>query len=253
MVLTVSLQTQAVLLDGLAFPEAPRWRDGELWSSDMAAQQVTRVDLDGTVNTVVEVPGQPSGLGWLPDGRLLVVSMTDRKLLRLDPDDLTVVADLSQWAPFHCNDMVVDAEGRAHVGNFGFDPASDAERPTVLLLVTPEGEVWVASSKCHEVLRVRKGGEVTHRVATENQAVACALGGPDGRTLFVLNGQITPDRETSCVLGAGRIETPRVDVAGAGCAPSSTDYPPLGANSHMSPSVSPASPPKRKVLSPNGS
>jgi sugar lactone lactonase YvrE len=283
--LTIVLKTEGVLLDGLAFPEAPRWRDGELWFSDMTAQKVMRVSLDGKVSIVVEVPGQPSGLGWLPDGRLLVVSMTDRRLLRLDPAGLTVVADLSAWAPFHCNDMVVDEKGRAYVGNFGFDlPAKAEAKPTVLILVTPEGKtsvvaedlsfpngsvitadgrtlivaesfgarltafavaqdgslsnrrvwarleaagpdgicldaegaVWVASPIGREVLRVREGGEVTHRIATENQAVACMLGGPDRRTLFVLSCQIIPEREKSCALKSGRIETVRVDVAGVG-------------------------------------
>jgi len=139
--MTIALKTEKVLLDGLAFPEAPRWRDGELWFSDMTAQKVMRIGLDGKVKTVVEVSGQPSGLGWLPDGRLLVVSMTDRRLLRLDPGGLAVVADLSALAPFHCNDMVVDKDGRAYIGNFGFDlPAKAEAKPTVLILVTPEGK-----------------------------------------------------------------------------------------------------------------
>jgi sugar lactone lactonase YvrE len=73
------------LIDGLRFPEGPRWHDGRLWFSDMHSQQVLAVDLDGKVETIVEVPQDPSGLGWLPDGRLLVVSMRDRKLMRLDP------------------------------------------------------------------------------------------------------------------------------------------------------------------------
>jgi sugar lactone lactonase YvrE len=118
--LSIALRSERVVLDGLAFPEAPRWRDGELWFSDMTARKVMRIGADGVLRTVVDVPGQPSGLGWLPDGRLLVVSMTDRRLMRLDPEGLAVHADLSPWAPFHCNDMVVDAKGRAYVGYFGF-------------------------------------------------------------------------------------------------------------------------------------
>src|SRR4029077_14342454 len=138
--MTIALKTENVLLDGLAFPEAPRWRAGELWFSDMTPQKVMRVGLDGRVTTVLEVPGQPSVLGWLPDGRLLVVSMTDRKLLRLDPGGLTVAADLSALASFHCNDMVVDDRGRAYVGNFGFDLHAEAPfRPAELVLVPPDG------------------------------------------------------------------------------------------------------------------
>ena len=79
------------------------------------------VDLEGRVENVVEVPQIPSGLGWLPDGRMLIVSMRDRKVMRLDADGLVEHADLSGIATFDCNDMVVDASGRAYVGNFGFD------------------------------------------------------------------------------------------------------------------------------------
>ena len=111
----------SVLLEDLTFPEGPRWHDGRLWFSDFYAHEVVAVDLTGKRETIVKVPGQPSGLGWTPDGRLLVVSMTDRRLLRLDPDGLQEVADLSDLAAFHCNDMVVDGEGGAYVGNFGFN------------------------------------------------------------------------------------------------------------------------------------
>ena len=98
-----------MLLDGLRFPEGPRWHEGRLWFSDMHDQKVLAVDLDGQAETVARVEADPSGLGWLPDGRLLVVSMKDRRLLRLDPSGLTEAADLSEIAGFHCNDMVVDA------------------------------------------------------------------------------------------------------------------------------------------------
>jgi len=110
-----------VLVDGLCFPEGPRWHQGSFWFSDMHAKRVLRCGLDGRTETVVEVPNNPSGLGWLPDGRLLVVSMNDRKLMRLEPGGLAVHAELGHIATFHCNDMVVDALGRAYVGNFGFD------------------------------------------------------------------------------------------------------------------------------------
>ncbi|MEN8182984.1 MAG: SMP-30/gluconolactonase/LRE family protein, partial [Myxococcota bacterium] len=74
-----------VLIDGLRFPEGPRWHQGRFWFSDMHSQKVIAVDLDGNAETVATVPGDPSGLGWLPGGRLLIVSMKDRRLLRLDP------------------------------------------------------------------------------------------------------------------------------------------------------------------------
>lgn len=156
-----------VLLDGLAFPEGPRWHDGRLYVSDMHDQRVLAVDSDGRAETVVRVPNDPSGLGWLPDGRLLVVSMRDRRLLRLDPDGLAEVADLSSLARFHCNDMLVDARGRAYVGNFGFD--LHVEKPdfckTEMVLVEPDGRARVVADD----LSFPNGTVLT----------------PDGRTLVV--------------------------------------------------------------------
>lgn len=155
-----------VLLDGLTFPEGPRWHDGKLWFSDMHAGAVLSVDASGKSEVVVEVPNAPSGLGWLPDGRLLVVSMTDRRLLRLDPDGLTEAADLSELASYHCNDMVVDDQGRAYVGNFGFD-LHDHGAPTSaeIVLVTPDGR--------------------TRLVADEMQFPNGSVITPDGATLIV--------------------------------------------------------------------
>ena len=155
-----------LLLDGLCFPEGPRWHDEKLWFSDMHAKRVIRVGLDGHAETVVLVDKQPSGLGWLPNGRLLVVSMADRKLLRLDPDGLHEVADLSKLADFHCNDMVVDSQGRSYIGNFGYDLFSgEKPRPTALALVHPNGKVHVAARD----LLFPNGCVIT----------------PDGRTLVV--------------------------------------------------------------------
>jgi sugar lactone lactonase YvrE len=273
------------LLDRLAFPESPRWHDGALWFSDFYTQRVQRVDMKGRCETVVSVPGQPSGLGWLPDGKLLVVSMIDRRLLRLDDRGLTEVADLSALAPFHCNDMVVDAQGRAYIGNFGFDlPARETPRATGLILVQPDGQarvvaqdlhfpngavitpdgrtliigesygarltafdiaddgslsgrrvwaaldkavpdgicldaegaIWVASPISREVIRVHEGGAVTHRIRTPGQAVACMLGGPDRRTLFVLTGNVMVTAEQSRENLSGMIYTMSVAVPGAG-------------------------------------
>ena len=129
-----------ILLEGLCFPEGPRWRDGALWFSDMHDQRVKRMTADGAVADVCTVPHWPSGLGWLPDGTLLVVSMTDRRVLRWDGERLALHADLSDLASFHCNDMVVDAHGRAYVGNFGFDLHNGAaQRNAELILVEPDG------------------------------------------------------------------------------------------------------------------
>ena len=136
-----------VLLDGLAFPEGPRWHDGRLWFSDMHSHVVQALDVSsGAVETVVEVPACPSGLGWLPDGTLLVVSMEDRRLLRFDGSVLEEHADLSPWATFHCNDMVVSADGRAYVGNFGWDlHGGGAPTPAVMVRVDPDGTATPAA------------------------------------------------------------------------------------------------------------
>lgn len=136
-----------LVLDGLAFPEGPRWRDGRLWFSDMHDRTVRTVTPDGKTEEIVHVEGRPSGLGWLPDGRMLVVSMRDRQLLRQEADGRLVVhADLSSLARHHCNDLVVDAHGHAFVGNFGFDlDAGDDPIETELLRVDPDGSAHVAS------------------------------------------------------------------------------------------------------------
>ena len=138
---TTPLATE-VLVEGLAFPEAPRWRGGWLWFTDQHARTVSRVNPDGRHEVIATTDDLPGGLGWLPDGTLLVVHMTERRIMRLGEDGLTPYADLSTFASFHCNDMVVDERGRIYAGNFGFDlhggaDVSDAE----LLLVDTDGTV----------------------------------------------------------------------------------------------------------------
>ncbi|ONH29737.1 gluconolactonase [Pseudofrankia asymbiotica] len=138
----------SVLLEGRSFLEGPRWRAGRLWVSDLYLGEVLAVDpVSGSAEVVAEVPGQPSGLGWLPDGRMLVVSMLDRHLLRQEPTgDLAVHADLAAFCGGHLNDLVVDEHGRAYAGNFGFDlMAGETPRPTVLMRVDPDGATSVAA------------------------------------------------------------------------------------------------------------
>jgi sugar lactone lactonase YvrE len=136
-----------LLVDGLMFGEGPRWRDDCLWLSDMHAQQVLKVNQAGEVDVIVELANdQPSGLGWLPNGDLLLVSMTERTLLRYDGIELAIHADMSQLASGYCNDMVVDQFGRAYVGNFGFDLHNRAPHaPAELICVDPNGEARVVA------------------------------------------------------------------------------------------------------------
>jgi sugar lactone lactonase YvrE len=133
------------LLTGLLFPEGPRWHDNKLWFSDMNAGKVMTVDMEGNAKTIVEVKGSPSGLGWLPDGKLLIVSMHDRRLLRLDPEGLREVVDLSHMASCHCNDMVVDKKGRAYIGNFGFELNGQEFKPAEIIMVTPKGHASIVA------------------------------------------------------------------------------------------------------------
>jgi sugar lactone lactonase YvrE len=112
------------LVEGRYFCEGPRWHDGRFWFSDFYAHEICSVGLDGEVRVELALDGdeRPSGLGWLPDGRLLFVAMLARRVMRREHDGTVVEhADLGGIATFHCNDMLVDDQGRAYVGNFGFD------------------------------------------------------------------------------------------------------------------------------------
>lgn len=138
--------TTRILCDGLCFGEGPRWHAGELWLSDMHAHEVLRVSADGRKTQVVTVDNRPSGLGWLPGGDLLIVSMLDQRLLRYDGSKLTLHADLSGLADHNCNDMVVDAQGRAYVGNFGFE-LGESPRATKLICVEPDGAARIVADE----------------------------------------------------------------------------------------------------------
>lgn len=137
------------VVDGMSFTECPRWHEGRLWFVDFYTHRVHSAAEDGSdLRTEAEVPEQPSGLGWLPDGRLLVVSQLDRRILRREPDGTLVThADLSDVAAAQLNDMVVDTHGRGWVGNFGFDLMGGAPvAPTSVHRVDPDGSVHLAAS-----------------------------------------------------------------------------------------------------------
>ena len=155
------------IAEGYSFTEGPRWHEGRLYFSDFYTHRVLAVDGEGRVEVIATVPGQPSGLGWLPDGRMLVVSMLDRKLLRQEGDGRLVEhADLSKIATYHCNDMVVDTQGRAYVGNFGSDIESGNKLVKAkLAFVDTDGSVSVAA----EDLAFPNGAVIT----------------PNGKTLII--------------------------------------------------------------------
>ena len=193
----------SVLTEGHTFLEGLRWHDGRLWLSDFYTHRVMAVSLDGAVEQIAEVPQQPSGMGWLPDGRLLIVSMRDRKLLRREPDgSLVVHADLSGVASGHVNDMVVDQHGRAYVGNFGFDLMAGAPMRTASLArVDPDGSVTVVA----DGLFFPNGSVIT----------------PDGKSLVV--GETLGNRISAFDLHADGSLGPRRDWALFGSQPAGSD------------------------------
>ncbi|HEY7106839.1 MAG TPA: SMP-30/gluconolactonase/LRE family protein [Acidimicrobiia bacterium] len=273
------------LVDGLDFGEGPRWHDGRLWYSDFYQRRVSAVGPDGEREIVLELDDQPSGLGWLPDGRLLVVAMLQKKVLRVEADGAIVEhADLSSVVHARCNDMVVGTDGTAYVGNFGFEySVGEPARTTVLVRVRPdgvvdvaaddlsfpngavitpdgrtlvvgetmgsrytafdvaadgslanrrvwaelpgigpdgctldaEGAIWLANCFGTDVVRVREGGEILDRVDVGQMCYACALGGDDGRTLFVVSANSSNEDEVAGK-ATGVIRTLRVDVPHAG-------------------------------------
>lgn len=155
------------LLEGGAFFEGPRWHEGRWWVSDFYRHVVLTVDTDGRTEEIMTVEGQPSGLGWMPDGSLLVVSMRDHRILRRSADGVVSVhADASEHCSGHLNDMVVDRHGRAYAGHFGFDLMAWADpAPASLLRIDPDGTVSVAAAD----MLFPNGSVIT----------------PDGRTLIV--------------------------------------------------------------------
>jgi sugar lactone lactonase YvrE len=196
---TIEAAALTPFVSGLAFPEGPRWRDGALWCSDIADGKVLRISEQAQVSVVAEGLRRPSGLGWLPDGRLLLVAGEQRQLWRREGEAWALHADLSSLAPASCNDMVVDAQGRAYVGNWGFDyEAGGKPATTVLLSVDPDGQARV----------------VADDLAFPNGTVITA----DGRTLIV--AETFASRLSAFDIGDdGSLSARRVWAATAGASP----------------------------------
>ncbi|MEM1103911.1 MAG: SMP-30/gluconolactonase/LRE family protein [Pseudomonadota bacterium] len=275
-----------ILAEGFTFLEAPRWRDGLLWMSDMFGEAIYKVTPTGSASRVASMLGRPSGLCFAPSGALIAVSMRDRKLYTVNEDgEQSVYADLSELSASDLNDCVIDQIGNIYVGNFGYDlAAGEPPQPTNLFrvapngdidsvaerldfpngcVITPDGEtlicaetnghrltaftrnkdgalserrvwadlrshrpdgicldaagaIWVASLETGEFLRVTEGGQQVKTIKSRSRhAIACALGGQDGRTLFAL----TYDGKLADVMSGAkraRIEICDVDTPAAG-------------------------------------
>lgn len=266
---------------GFRFGEGPRWFEGMLWFSDVLGEAVHTVDLTGAMTTL-PLPGRaPSGLGFRPDGTLLIVSTRDRQVLRYDGDDVTLVADLSGLVPADLGDMVIDERGRAYVGSQAraggvlvrIDPddtatvvadrldlpngmaitpdgatlvvaestgrrltaftidddgalsdrrvfADGLDGPPDGLTVDAEGGLWVAMTVAQRFDRIVDAGggrhEVTDRIDVAGRtAIACTLGGPEGRTLFLLSC-VDARPERLAASRDSRVDALLVDVPAAG-------------------------------------
>jgi sugar lactone lactonase YvrE len=278
------LTTQPFARD-FVFLEGPRWHDGKLWVSDMFGLTVYTLTPDGQRQEFAKFPNRPSGINFLPDGSVVIVSMADRKLMKVKDGQLSQYADLSGLLKYDINDCVCAPNGNIYVGTFGYDVfAHEAAKPATLTLVKPdgtlktvadqvhfpngavignngkllvvaetfvgkltafdiqadgsltnrrtfadlapytpdgicldkEGAIWVAAFEQGEFLRVREGGEITHKIVTGGRrAVACNLGGADGKTLYCL---IYDGNLDDIPKGARNalIETAKVEVAAAG-------------------------------------
>ncbi|WP_025137390.1 SMP-30/gluconolactonase/LRE family protein [Achromobacter sp. DH1f] len=205
----------SVLASGYTYLEGLRWHDGRLWASDFYTGQVIAVDLQGRVEVICRVLQQPSGLGWLPDGRLLISSMKDRKLLRREADGtLSQHADLSALTGGPINDLVVDDQGRAYVGNFGFDlMAGEPFATTTLVRVDTDGVAQVVA----DGLWFPNGSFIT----------------PDGKTLIV--NETFGNRISEFDILAHGALGPRRDWAHFGALPDSNDLSVLIAASAIGP------------------
>ncbi len=265
------------LANGFCFGEGPRWFEGLLWFSDMLGEAVHTVDLQGDLTTLPLAGHAPSGLGFRPDGSLLIASTENRTLLSYDGETVDTVADLSDIVPANIGDMVVDEHGRAYIGSQAFeggviarvDPdnavtvvADDLDFPNGMV-ITPdgstlivaesvgrrltaftvggdgslsdrrifadgldgppdgialdaEGGVWAAMTLAHQFERIIEGGTVTDRIDIgDRTAIACTLGGPERRMLFLLSStDAYPKRLVGTKLS--RLDATTVDIPGAG-------------------------------------
>jgi sugar lactone lactonase YvrE len=180
--------TTEVVREGLSFGESPRWHEGRLWYSDFYRRAVFSVAPDGSdERREHSVDSQPSGLGWLPGGDLLCVSMTDHRVLRFGYVTSTTFADISEYCGFWANDLVVSATGFTYVGNFGFDL-------DLLLKEEGVGGLLITPPPTTNLVVLDPDGQVVQVVADmafPNGSVIT----PDGKTLIV--GESTKSQLTA--------------------------------------------------------
>jgi sugar lactone lactonase YvrE len=274
------------LITDLALGESPRWHDGRLWFSDWGAHEVVAVDADGTSEVILRVPDLPFCIDFLPDGRLLVVSGREGRLLRKDPDgSLMTHADLTGLSRSPWNDIAADGRGNVYVNNIGFDFPVGEFALGIIALVTPdgsasqvadgiafpngmavtldnstlivaesygdkltafdiasdgtlssqrvwaglggghpdgicldaEGAIWYGDVPAQRCVRVREGGEVLQTIDLDRGCFACALGGPDGTSLFMMAADFS---DPASVMGGGvrtgQVVMAQAPAAGAG-------------------------------------
>jgi sugar lactone lactonase YvrE len=188
------------LADGFVFLEGPRWHDGHLWVSDMWDYTVYKIAADGSREVVCEMPQRPSGIGFLPDGTPLIVSMGEQKVMKIVRGKLVEHADLSRLARGDTNDMVVDSTGRAYVGTFGYDLFGGAEKqPADILAVEPDGSARVAAQGLDfpNGILIKDGGRTLIVAETWGNRLAAFDRAPDGRLsnrrVYAELGERTPD------------------------------------------------------------
>lgn len=265
------------LSDGFCFGESPRWFEGLLWFSDMLGEAVHTADMRGSLTTL-PLPGHcPGGLGFRPDGSLLIASTETQQILRYDGDTVVPITDLSGLAPASLGDMVVDRTGRAYIGSPAFTGgvlirldlnnsatvvADDLDFPNGMV-ITPDGQtlivaesmarrltaftigrdgglhdrrvfadgldgppdgialdadggVWTSMTLAHQFQRITVGGTVTDRIDMGDRiATACALGGQQRRTLFLLSST-EAYRKRLVGTRLSRLDAVVVDIPGAG-------------------------------------
>lgn len=182
------------LVSDLSFTECPRWHAGRLYFSDYFNHRVLAITPEGAMEVIAQLMGRPAGLGFLPDGTLLIASMRERRVLRLTHGgELEVYADLSALAPGYINDMLVDHDGRAWVGNFGFDLyGGEPARTTVLICVEPDGKPRVAADDL---------GFPNGMVITPGGTFIVAETGKNRLSAFTLRGGALSDRRTWAAFG----------------------------------------------------